>query len=78
MRRFHLVDFAAHYQKGFRNHIVSITEVPALAKSFNYYGCYATYFFFSDEVLTYMSAQDNKAPSIAGFEGKAWGPVLTH
>ena len=76
MRRFHLVDFAAHYQKGFRNHIVSITEVPALAKSFNYYGCYATYFFFSDEVLTYMSAQDNKAPSIAGFEGKAWAPFL--
>ncbi len=76
MRRFHFVDFAAHYQKGFRNHIVSITEVPALAKSFNYYGCYATYFFFSDEVLTYMSAQDDRAPSIAGFEGKAWAPFL--
>jgi hypothetical protein len=67
---FHLVDFAAHNQKGFRNHIASIAEVPALMKSFNYYGCYATYFFFSDEVLTYMSAQSDKVPSsIAGYEG---------
>ena len=77
MRSFHFVDFAAHYQKGFRNHIVSITEVPALAKSFNHYGCYATYFFFSDEVLTYMSAQGGMAaPSVAGYEGKVWSPFL--
>ena len=77
MRMFHFVDFAAHYQKGFRNHIVSITEVPALAKSFNHYGCYATYFFFSDEVLTYMSAQGGMAaPSVAGYEGKVWSPFL--
>jgi Primase C terminal 1 (PriCT-1) len=77
MRSFHFVDFAAHYQKGFRNHIVPITEVPALAKSFNYFGCYATYFFFSDEVLTYMSAQgDNAPPSVAGYEGKVWSPFL--
>ena len=77
MRSFHFVDFAAHYQRGFRNHIVSITEVPALAKSFNYYGCYATYFFFSDEVLTYMSAQgDNVPPSVAGYEGKVRSSFL--
>jgi Primase C terminal 1 (PriCT-1) len=77
MRGFHFVDFAAHYQRGFRNHIVSITEVPALAKSFNYYGCYATYFFFSDEVLTYMSAQgDNLPPSVAGYEGKVRSSFL--
>ena len=77
MRMFHFVDFAAHYQKDFRNHIVSITEVPALAKSFNHYGCYATYFFFSDEVLTYMSAQgEMAAPSVAGYEGKVWSPFL--
>jgi hypothetical protein len=76
MRTFHFVDFAAHYQKGFRNHIISITEVPALAKSFNHYGCYATYFFFSDEVLTYMSAQSDNTPSVAGYEGKVWSPFL--
>jgi Primase C terminal 1 (PriCT-1) len=77
MRSFHFVDFAAHYQRGFRNHIVSITDVSALIKSFEHYGCYATYFFYSDEVLTYMSAQNgNGSPSIAGYEGKVWAPFL--
>jgi Primase C terminal 1 (PriCT-1) len=75
MGRFNLVDFAAHYQKGFRNHIVPIDEIPALVESFNRYGCYATYFFYSDEVLTYLSAQA-EAPSIAGYEGKVWAPFL--
>jgi len=75
MGKFHLVDFAAHYQKGFRNHIVPIADVPELARSFNYYGCYATYFFFSDELLTYMSAQ-NTAPTVSGYEGKVWAPYL--
>jgi len=77
MRKFNLVDFAAHYQKGFRNHIVSIDEVPALVESFQRYGCYATYFFYSDEVLTYMSAQaEASPPTIAGYGGKVWAPFL--
>ena len=77
MGKFNLVDFAAHYQKGFRNHIVSIDEVPALVESFKRYGCYATYYFYSDEVLTYMSAQaEESAPTIAGYEGKVWAPFL--
>ena len=77
MRKFHLVDFAAHYQKGFRNHVVPITDVTALVESFNRYGCYATYFFFSDEVLSYMSAQaQERSPTIAGYEGKVWAPFF--
>ncbi len=75
MRKFNLVDFAAHYQKGFRNHIVSIDDVPTLVESFERYGCYATYFFYSDEVLTYMSAQEC-ASTIAGYKGKVWAPFL--
>lgn len=75
MGKFSLVDFAAHYQKGFRNHIISIDEVPALAESFRRYGCYVTYFFYSDELLSYMSAQGS-APTIAGYEGKVWAPFL--
>jgi Primase C terminal 1 (PriCT-1) len=75
MRKFNLVDFAAHYQKGFRNHIVAIDEVPPLVDSFKHYGCYATYFFYSDEVLTYMSAQES-TPTISGYEGKVWAPFL--
>jgi hypothetical protein len=75
MRKFHLVDFAAHFQKGFRNHVVSIAEVPDLVKAFSHYGCYATYFFYSDEVLTYMSAHAiGSTPSIGGYEGKVWVP----
>ncbi|MGH7796306.1 MAG: primase C-terminal domain-containing protein [Candidatus Binatia bacterium] len=77
MRSFQLVDFAAHYQKGFRNHIVPVTDVPALVESFKHYGCYASYFFFSDEVLTYMSAQTGAdVPTISGYEGKVSAPFL--
>jgi hypothetical protein len=77
MRKFRLVDFAAHYQKGFRNHIVSIDEVPALIQSFNHYGCYTTYFFYSDEVLTYMSAHaEAETGTIAGYAGKVWAPFF--
>ena len=75
MGRFQLVDFAAHYQKGFRNHIVAIGDVAALIESFKRYGCYATYCFFSDELLTYMSLQGG-APSVSGYEGKVWAPYL--
>ena len=75
MRKFNLVDFAAYYQKGFRNHIVPIDEVPKLVESFKRYGCYATYFFYSDEVLSYMSAQESQS-TIAGYEGKVWAPFL--
>jgi hypothetical protein len=77
MRKFNLVDFAAHYQKGFRNHVVAIGDVPALVESFKHYGCYSTYFFFSDEILTYMSAQtDGAAASLSGYEGKVRAPFF--
>lgn len=77
MGKFNLVDFAAHYQKGFRNHLVAIADVPGLVEQFEHYGCYATYFSFSDEVLTYMSAQSaDGAPSISGYEGKVWAPFF--
>ena len=77
MGKFHWVDFAARYQKGFRNHIVSIDEVPQLVASFERYGCYATYFCYSDEVFSYLSTQGAAGtPSIAGFEGKVWAPFL--
>jgi hypothetical protein len=77
MGKFNLVDFAAYYQKGFCNHLVSITDVPSLVENFKHYSCYATYFFFSDEILTYMSAQSaDSVPSIAGYAGKVWAPFL--
>jgi hypothetical protein len=75
MGRYQLVDFAAHYQKGFRNHVVPIADVTALVQAFKHYSCFATYFFFSDELLTYLSAQDSP-PSVAGYQGKVWAPFL--
>jgi hypothetical protein len=74
-RMYRFVDFAAHYQKGFRNHIVPIGDVPGLVQGFKSYGCYASYFFFSDELLTYMSAQSG-TPTVSGYEGKVWAPYL--
>ena len=61
MGRYGLVDFAAHYQKGFRNHVVPISDVPALLEKFKYFGCYSSYFFYSDQLLTYMSARSATA-----------------
>ncbi len=75
MGKFQLVDFAAHFQKGFRNHIVRLDDLPGLVESFKRFGCYATYFLFSDELLTYMSAQGG-APSVSGYEGKVTAPYL--
>ena len=75
MGKFQLVDFAAHFQKGFRNHIVRLDDLPGLVESFKRFGCYATYFLFSDELLTYMSAQAG-SPSVSGYEGKVAAPYL--
>ena len=75
MGKFQLVDFAAHFQKGFRNHIARLNDLPRLVESFKRFGCYATYFLFSDELLTYMSAQGG-SPSVSGYEGKVAAPYL--
>ncbi len=77
MRRYQLVDFAAHYQKGFRNHVVPVGDVPALIESYKHFECYSTYFFFSPEILTYMELHpiDGK-PSVSGFDGKIWASYL--
>jgi hypothetical protein len=76
MGRYRLVDFAAHYQKGFRNHVVPLTDVPGLLGKFKYFGCYSSYFIFSDELLTYLSDQTAAAPSVSGYQGKVWAPYL--
>jgi hypothetical protein len=76
MGRYQLVDFAARYQKGFRNHVVPLTDVPGLLEKFQYFGCYSTYFIFADELLTYLGAQTAATPSVAGYDGKVWAPYL--
>jgi hypothetical protein len=52
---------------------MSISEVPKFVQAFDRYGCYTTYFFYSDELLTYMSVHAvDSPPTIAGYEGKVW------
>lgn len=77
MRRYQLVDFAAHYQKGFRNHVVPVTDMPDLVKAYQNFECYSTYFLYSPEILTYMELHpvDGK-PSVSGFDGKIWASYL--
>jgi hypothetical protein len=73
MSKFHFVDFAARYQRGFRNHVIPIEEVPARIEHFKRYGCYSTYFLYSDDILTHMGATEaGHAPSVAGYTGKVW------
>jgi hypothetical protein len=76
MSRYRFVDFAARYQKGFRNHVVPITDVPQLVRRFDHFGCYSSYFFYTDELLTYLSAQSAVTASVAGYDGKVWAPYL--
>ena len=78
VRKFNLVDFAAHYQKGFRNHIVSIDEVPALVESFKRYGWLRDLLLlFRRSAHSHESLQaEESAPTIAGYEGKVRAPFL--
>jgi len=77
MKKYCFVDFAAHYQKGFRNHIVKIHEVPGLIEKYKAYECFSTYFFYTDEIFAYMTAHAPQGhPSISGYHGKIWAPFL--
>lgn len=77
MKKYCFVDFAAHFQKGFRNHIVKIQEVSALIQTYKAYECFSTYFFYTDEIFAYMSAHAREGhPSISGYHGKVWAPFL--
>jgi hypothetical protein len=77
MTAFRWVDFAARGQPGFRNHVVTIDEVPALVERFGAEECYATIFRFSADVLRYLNEHRvNGRPSIAGYDGRLWAPFL--
>ncbi|MBI4971196.1 MAG: primase C-terminal domain-containing protein [Candidatus Omnitrophica bacterium] len=77
MRRYQLVDFAAQFQKGFRNHVAPVANVPDLMRAYEHFECYATYFLFSPEILTYMELHPiDGRPSVSGFDGKIWAPYL--
>jgi hypothetical protein len=74
---FRWVDFAARAQPGFRNHLVTVDEVPALVARFGAEECYASIFRFSADVLRYLAEHRvDGRPSIAGYDGRLWAPFL--
>jgi hypothetical protein len=54
---------------------VPSADLSGLVQSFELYGSYVTYFFFSHESLNYLSVQDS-APSVMGEEGKVRASLL--
>jgi len=77
MEDYTLVDFAARHQKGFRNNVISIEEVPPLVKKYKRFECYTTMFCYDKEVLEYMKRNiRNGKASVAGYSGKVWTPFF--
>jgi hypothetical protein len=75
--RYRYVDFAARAQRGFRNHVVTVDEVAALVAQHAAAECYASIFFFADDILLYLAAHRvDGLPSIAGYDGRVWAPFL--
>lgn len=76
-RRYCYVDFASRGLPGFRNHVVRLDEVPALAARYANHECFATIFCFADEILLYLAEHRvGGRPSIAGYDGRVWAPFL--
>ena len=77
MTSFRWVDFASRAQPGFRNHVVTLDEVPALVARYGAEECYASIFRFSVDVLRYLDEHRvDGRPSIAGYDGRLWAPFL--
>lgn len=75
--KYNLADFASKYQKGFRNNVVPVTEIPKLLKRYNYNECYSTFFLYSNDILDYMKKNIRKGrPSIAGYSGKTYATIF--
>ncbi len=73
IEEYNLVDFAARYQKGFRNNMVSIRKVLELVQRYKRFECYTTLFCYSKEILEYMKKNvRNGRATIAGYQGKVW------
>lgn len=76
-RRYRWVDFAAAKLPGFRNHLVPVHEVEGLVSRYGPDECYATIFFFSDDILLYMDENlVGGQPSLAGYDGRVWAAFL--
>lgn len=71
---FYLVDFAARYQKGFRNNIVTLRQVPGLIGKYREYECYATYFLYTEDLRLHVKRNENS--SVSGYHGLVYANYL--
>jgi len=77
IEEYNLVDFAARYQKGFRNNVVPIRKVPELVGKYKQFECYTTLFCYSKEILEFLKKNiKNGKASVAGYKGKVWAPFF--
>jgi len=75
--RYRYVDFASPALPGFRNHVVTLDEVPGLVARHARSECYASIFCFAADILLYLAAHRvDDRPSIAGYDGRVWAPFL--
>lgn len=77
IKEYNLVDFAARYQKGFRNNVVPIRKVPELLQRYKCFECYTTFFLYDRQILEHMKRNvRNGRGSVAGYRGKVWAPFF--
>ncbi|MCI0330717.1 MAG: primase alpha helix C-terminal domain-containing protein [candidate division Zixibacteria bacterium] len=71
---FKFVDFAAHYQKGFRNNVIPVSEVSDAVQKYRKFECYASALIYNEEIKDYMRKNlHHGRPSVAGYPGVVWG-----
>ncbi len=63
---FQYVDFASRGLRGFRNHIVSVNQLRALADRYAERDCFCTYYLFDSALLDYVRGNGG---SVAGYQG---------
>ena len=69
---FGYVDFASASQKGFRNNVVRVDEIPDLIARYRAFECYATYMLYTEELSNYLQSHG----SVAGYDGAAYAHYL--
>ena len=77
LNTYNLIDFAAQYQKGFRNNIIQLSGVSEMVRKYRSFECYSTYFLFPAEIRSYMNTNlRNNRPSLSGYGGRVYATYL--
>lgn len=73
--RYRWVEFAARKQRGFRNNVVRLEQIPELVEQYHAYGCYASAFLFTEELRDYAN-RSTRGKSVAGYDGSVYAHYL--